>query len=81
MPKLAHPPVRLALGTTQNPLSFACMGYRSEAYRRRAEQCERAAARVRDPDIRSMYLTIALRWRRMAEQQEQIEALSEYRQP
>jgi hypothetical protein len=49
------------------------MGQRSEAYRRRAEQCEAAAARVRDPEIRAVYLAMALRWRRMAEQQEQID--------
>ena len=44
-----------------------------EAYRRRADQCEAAAARVRDPDIRATYLDVAARWRRKAEQQEAID--------
>ena len=49
------------------------MSERSDGLRRRAEQCEAAAARVRDPEISAVYLVTALRWRRMAEQQEEID--------
>ena len=49
------------------------MGDRSEAYRRRADDCDAAADRVSDPEIRSVYLAIGARWRKMAEQQEAIE--------
>ena len=55
---------------------------RADAYRRRADQCEAAVARVRDPDVRSVYLAIAARWRKMAEQQQAIEDfISERGQP
>ena len=54
------------------------MSKRVDAYRRSAEQCEAASARVLDPDIRSAYVDMAARWRKMAEQQETVdEALRE----
>jgi hypothetical protein len=49
------------------------MSDRADAYRRRAEDCERAASRVSDPNIRTAYLDVAARWRRMAEQQQAID--------
>ena len=49
------------------------MSERSDALRRRAEECDAAEMRVRDPDVRSAYLDMASRWRRMADQQEQID--------
>jgi hypothetical protein len=56
------------------------MSERSDALRRRAEQCEAAAARVRDPEISAVYLATAFRWRRMADQQDEIDrGLSEQR--
>ena len=49
------------------------MAKRADTYRRRAEDCDAAAARVTDPDIRSVYRDMAGCWRRMAEQQERID--------
>jgi hypothetical protein len=49
------------------------MSERSDALRRRAEECDAAAARVTDPEIRSVYLAIGARWRKMAEQQQAID--------
>ncbi len=49
---------------------FGSMSERSDALRRRAEQCESAAARVNDPE----YLATALRWRSMTEQQDEIDS-------
>jgi hypothetical protein len=54
------------------------MSERVDAFRRRAEQCEAAAARVSDPKVRTVYLDMAARWRKMAERQQAIdEFLSE----
>ena len=53
------------------------MGERAEACRRRANDCEQAATRVKDPEVRMVYLEIAARWRRMAEQQEVIDDVLE----
>jgi hypothetical protein len=52
--------------------SFRVSG-RADAYRQKADQCEAAAARVRDQDIRSVYLAVAEPWRRMAKQQDAID--------
>ena len=49
------------------------MGERADACRRRANDCELAASRMKDPDVRTVYLDMAARWRRMAEQQEAID--------
>jgi hypothetical protein len=53
----------------------ASMDKRADACRRRADDCEQAALRVNDPKVRNAYLEIAARWRRMAEQQEAIDAV------
>ena len=56
------------------------MGERADACRRRANDCELAASRVKDPEVRTVYLDMAARWRRMAAQQEGIdEVLSSLR--
>ena len=46
------------------------MGERAETCRRRANDCELTASRVKDPDVRAAYLDMAARWRRMAAQQD-----------
>jgi hypothetical protein len=46
------------------------MGERADACRRRANDCELAASRVKDPEVRTVYLDMAARWRRMVAQQE-----------
>ena len=51
------------------------MGERADAYRRRANDCEQAAFRVK---VHTAYLEIAARWRRMAEQQEAIDDVLGY---
>jgi hypothetical protein len=58
------------------------MDARSETYRRRADDCDAAADRVTDPEIRSVYLAIGARSRKMAEQQQAIEDyLSKFGEP
>jgi hypothetical protein len=57
------------------------MSERSDAFRRRAEECDAAAARVSDSDICDVYLDIAGRWRKMAEQQDAIDQALEDRRP
>jgi hypothetical protein len=54
---------------------FDGMSNRVDAYRRRAEDCERAASRVSDPNIRAGYFDMAVQWRPMAEQQQAIDDL------
>jgi hypothetical protein len=49
------------------------MGKQADSYRRRAEDCERAASSVTDENVRAAYLEMADRWRRMATQREAIE--------
>lgn len=49
------------------------MGERADTCRRRANDCEQAASRAKDPNVRDAYLNMAARWRRMAEQQEAID--------
>ena len=49
------------------------MDDRSETYRRRADDCDAAADRVSDPEVRAVYLAMGARWRKMAEQQKAIE--------
>ena len=36
------------------------MGERADACRRRANDCELAASRVKDPDVRTVYLDMAI---------------------
>ena len=49
------------------------MGERADACRRRANDCELAASRVKDPNVRDAYLNMAASWRRMAVQQQAID--------
>jgi hypothetical protein len=37
--------------------------------RRRAAECERAAAKVADPDVQARYREMSRQWREMAERQ------------
>jgi hypothetical protein len=48
---------------------------RSNAYLRRAHECESAAARVSDPNVKAAYLAMASRWRKMADRQQAIEKM------
>ena len=58
---------------SETPYLYAVMVDRSEAYRRRADDCDAAAERVSNPAVRTVYVTIGARWRKMAEQQQAIE--------
>jgi hypothetical protein len=49
------------------------MGERADACPRRANDGELAASRVKDPEVRTVYIDMAVRWRRMAAQQEGID--------
>jgi hypothetical protein len=49
------------------------MSERADACRRRANDCELAASRMKDQEVRTVYLDMAARWRRMAAQQEAID--------
>ncbi len=49
------------------------MATRAEEYRRRAEQCERAAKVAADLAARRSYVEMARRWRDMAERAEALE--------
>jgi hypothetical protein len=49
------------------------MTSRASSCRERAEQCERAASRVVDEEIRRAYLDLAKQWRQMADHSEEIE--------
>ena len=42
------------------------MSERADACRRRANDCELAASRMKDQEVRTVYLDMAARWRRMA---------------
>jgi len=50
------------------------MSKRSDAVRRHVQERDEAGQRVRDADIREVYLATAVRWRKLAEQQENIDA-------
>jgi hypothetical protein len=45
------------------------MKSRSENCREKADECERAAARVSDPQIRASYCQMSRQWHEMAERQ------------
>jgi hypothetical protein len=67
---------RTHLSIISIPSRFAhIMPNRAHLYLCRAEQCEQAAQKVRDSGVRSVYLDIAARWRRMAKQQEEIDRI------
>jgi hypothetical protein len=53
------------------------MENRASMYRRKADQCERAAMKVSDPQIQASYRQMSVQWLEMAERQQTIdEALS-----
>ena len=45
------------------------MGSRIDMCRQRADECERAAARVNDPHIQGKYREMSRQWHEMAERQ------------
>jgi hypothetical protein len=49
------------------------VGKQADLYRQKAKDCERAASGVTDENVRTAYLEMADRWRRMATQREAIE--------
>jgi hypothetical protein len=50
--------------------------------RQKADECERAATRVADPQVQASYRQMSRQWREMAERQETIdEALAGLRKP
>ena len=53
------------------------MGERADTCRRRANDCELAASRVKDLAVRTVYLDMAARRRRMAAEQEVIDDVLE----
>jgi hypothetical protein len=53
--------------------TFFTMMKRAEACRRRADDCDRVAARVADEAIRLVYLDIAQKWREIAQRDEVLE--------
>ena len=58
------------------------MANRAEMCRQRAEECERAAARVADPQVQACYRKMSRQWHEMAERQQTIdEALAKRRKP
>jgi hypothetical protein len=46
---------------------------RAKVCRQKADQCERAAARVTDPDIQARYQEMSRQWHKMADRQQQID--------
>jgi hypothetical protein len=65
-----------SIGNRVNAGVRAGVGERSDAYKRHAVECDAAAARITDPEIRFAYLAMGARWRKMAEQQKAIEDFS-----
>ena len=58
------------------------MKSRVETCRKKADECERAAARVGDPQIQASYREMSRQWHEMAERQQAIdEALADRRKP
>jgi hypothetical protein len=49
------------------------MKSRAEIFRKSADACERAAARVADPQIQASYRQMSRQWHEMAERQQAIE--------
>jgi hypothetical protein len=49
------------------------MKSRAEIFRMSADACERAAAKVADPQIRASYRQMSRQWHEMAERQQAIE--------
>ena len=62
------------------------MGSRVESCRQRADECERAAARVADPQVQASYRQMSRQWHEIADRQRAIdetlaEALRKGRHP
>jgi hypothetical protein len=58
------------------------MRSRADIYRQKADECERAAARVANPQVQASYRQMSRQWREMAERQQTIdEALAQRRKP
>ena len=58
------------------------MRSRADICRRKADECERAAARVADPKVQASYRQMSRQWHEMAERQQAIdEALAHRRKP
>jgi hypothetical protein len=58
------------------------MRSRADICRQKADECERAAARVTDPQVQASYRRMSRQWHEMAERQQAIdEALADRRKP
>ena len=58
------------------------MRSRADICRQKADECERAAARVADPQVQASYRQMSRKWHQIAEQQRAIdEALAGRRKP
>jgi hypothetical protein len=58
------------------------MRSRADVYRRKGDECERAAARVANPQVQASYRQMSRQWHEMAERQQTIdEVLAERRKP
>ena len=49
------------------------MRSRADVYRRKADECERAAARVANPQVQASYRQMSRQWHEMAERQQTID--------
>ena len=49
------------------------MRSRADVYRRKAYECERAAARVANPQVQASYRQMSRQWHEMAERQQTID--------
>ena len=55
---------------------------RADICRQKADECERAAARVADPQVQASYRHMSRQWHEMADRQQAIdEALAHLRKP
>jgi hypothetical protein len=61
-------------------LVFIGMRANVKLFRRKAAECERLAVLVADPKLRSTYQDLAVQWRQMAEQLEELEGRTTGRQ-
>ena len=58
------------------------MRSRADVYRQKADECERAAARVANPQVQASYRQMSRQWNEMAQRQQAIdEALAELLKP
>ena len=54
------------------------MKSRSETFRKKADECERAALKVVDPQVQASYRQMSRQWHDMAERQQAIEETLAY---